>query len=88
MSAVSDRAARVAWSPRLSRKGTRVLITYVPLLVLLIFLLSPFYWMVITWFKPDGELYNVAISPLVVWQPTLDQFDQLFTLTPYLEWAG
>jgi multiple sugar transport system permease protein len=88
MSAVSDRAARVAWSPRLSRKGVRVLITYVPLLVLLIFLLSPFYWMVITSFKPDGELYNVAISPLVVWQPTLDQFDQLFTLTPYLEWAG
>jgi multiple sugar transport system permease protein len=88
MSAVSDRAARVAWSPRLSRKGVRVLITYVPLLLLLIFLLSPFYWMVITSFKPDGELYNVAISPLVVWQPTLDQFDQLFTLTPYLEWAG
>ncbi|HEY8884805.1 MAG TPA: carbohydrate ABC transporter permease, partial [Chloroflexota bacterium] len=75
-------------SPRLSRKGVRVLITYVPLLLLLIFLLSPFYWMVITSFKPDGELYNVAISPLVVWQPTLDQFDQLFTLTPYLEWAG
>ncbi len=88
MSAVSDRAARVAWSPRLSRKGARILITYVPLIGLLIFLLAPFYWMVITSFKPDGELYNASISPLVVWNPTLDQFDQFFTLTPYLEWAG
>jgi multiple sugar transport system permease protein len=88
MSAVSDRAARVAWSPRLSRQGARVLITYVPLLILLVFLLAPFYWMIITSFKPDGELYNASISPLVVWNPTLDQFDQLFTLTPYLEWAG
>src|ERR1051326_125147 len=88
MSAVSDRAARVGWSPRLSRKAGRVLITYIPLVVLLVFLLSPFYWMIITSFKPDGELYNASISPLVVWKPTLDQFDQLFTLTPYLEWAG
>jgi multiple sugar transport system permease protein len=87
MSAVTGRAARVASSPRLGRVGGRVALTYVPLVVLLIFLLAPFYWMIITSFKPDPELYNAAISPLVVWHPTLEQFAQLFSLTPYLEWA-
>src|SRR6266702_4679340 len=89
MSAATVRASRsLAWAPRSRRLGSRILITYIPLVILLIFLLAPFYWMIITSFKPDGELYNASISPLVVWQPTLDQFKQLFELTPYLEWAG
>jgi multiple sugar transport system permease protein len=89
MSAVTGRATRtIAWTSGSRRIGSRILITYVPLVILLIFLLAPFYWMIITSFKPDAELYNSSISPLVVWQPTLDQFKQLFELTPYLEWAG
>jgi multiple sugar transport system permease protein len=88
VSVATEGASRAAWTPRLGRVGSRALITYVPLIALLIFLLAPFYWMIITSFKPDSELYNVAISPLVVWQPTLDQFVQLFSLTPYLEWAA
>lgn len=87
MSAVTTPVVRTAHAPRWSRGGSRILITYVPLVLLLFFLLAPFYWMIITSFKPDPELYNVAISPLVVWHPTLDQFAQLFSLTPYLEWA-
>jgi multiple sugar transport system permease protein len=87
MSALTTRATRTAWASRWSRVGPRLLITYVPLVLLLFFLLAPFYWMIITSFKPDGELYNASISPLVVWNPTLDQFTQLFALTPYLEWA-
>jgi multiple sugar transport system permease protein len=88
MSVATHRATGSAPSLRLGRVGSRLLITYVPLIVLLIFLLAPFYWMIITSFKPDPELYNSQISPLVVWHPTLDQFAQLFSLTPYLEWAA
>ena len=88
MSAVTDRATRTTSSLRLGRIGSRLVITYVPLILLLIFLLAPFYWMIITAFKPDAELYSSAVSPLLVWHPTLDQFAQLFALTPYLEWAA
>ena len=56
------------------------LLVYVPLLLLTFFLLAPFYWMVITSFKPDPELYSSTISPLWVWHPTLDHFGELATL--------
>jgi multiple sugar transport system permease protein len=88
MSATTNRTAETAWTSRRGRLSGRLLLTYVPLVILLIFLLAPFYWMLITSFKPDGELYNVAVSPLVVWHPTLFQFQRLFELTPYLTWAG
>jgi multiple sugar transport system permease protein len=75
------------WSGRRGRDLTRRLLTYTPLVLLLVFILGPFYWMIITAFKPDGELYNTSISPLVVWNPTLYHFDRLFTDTPFFNWA-
>ena len=44
----------------------RVLFVYAPLAFALVFLLGPFYWMVITALKPNSELYNAARSPLYV----------------------
>ncbi|HUX86488.1 MAG TPA: carbohydrate ABC transporter permease [Chloroflexota bacterium] len=88
MNVLTGRSAGVVPAPRYGRIATRILITYVPLVILLTFLLAPFYWMIITAFKPDSELYSSAVSPLIVWHPTLVQFEQLFSLTPYLEWAG
>lgn len=75
------------WSERRGRVLSRRLLTYVPLALLLVFILGPFYWMVITAFKPDGELYNTSISPLFVWHPTLDHFDRLFSDTPFFNWT-
>ena len=49
---------------RLGRFG-QALVVYVPLVVLTFFLLAPFYWMILTSFKPDPELYSASISPLV-----------------------
>ena len=48
---------------------------------MLVFLLAPFYWMVITALKPNSELYNAARSPLYVATPTLEHFVYLFTKT-------
>ena len=40
----------------------RALLVYAPLGFALVFLLGPFYWMVITALKPNSELYNAARS--------------------------
>jgi multiple sugar transport system permease protein len=64
------------------------LLVYVPLLLLTLFLLAPFYWMVITSFKPDPELYSSSISPLWVWHPTLDHFGELFSKTAFFTWLA
>lgn len=87
MSAISAPGPRPFWSERRGRVLARRLMIYVPLIILLIFLLGPFYWMIITAFKPDAELYNVSISPLFIWHPTLDQFNRLFTNTPFFNWG-
>ena len=70
-----------------SRIFDRALSLYLPLLVVLVFLLAPFYWMTITALKPDSELYNGAISPLVVYAPTLDHFAYLWTKTDFIVWG-
>src|SRR6266404_7374453 len=59
---------------------------YIPLLVFLFVLLFPFYWMVITSFKPNGELLSSAGNPFWVINPTLEHFRKLFFDTSYPEW--
>src|SRR5690606_10452740 len=66
----------------------RKLVTvYLPLLVFLFILLFPFYWMTITTFKSNEELYNFRdFSPFWVIQPTLDNVHKLFFETSYPTW--
>src|SRR5215207_3446356 len=49
---------------------------YVPMGLFLLFLLFPFYWMVITSVRPDGELYrpwnSINYNPFWTWKPTWD----------------
>jgi multiple sugar transport system permease protein len=59
---------------------------YIPLALFALFLLWPFYWMVVTAFKPDVELYSSG-NPLLIRQPTLDHFNELFRRTAFLLWA-
>lgn len=87
MSTTSQVRSGAFWSGRRGRELSRRLITYVPLVLLIFFLLGPFYWMIITSFKPDGELYNASISPLFILHPTLDQFKILFDETPFFAWT-
>lgn len=65
----------------------RKLVTvYLPLLVFLIVLLFPFYWMVITSIKPDAELLSRDGNPFWVIAPTLDHFKKLLFETTYPQW--
>jgi multiple sugar transport system permease protein len=64
----------------------RVVTVYVPLLVFLFVLLFPFYWMVITTFKPDQELLARDGNPFWVFNPTLAHIKKLLFDTAYPDW--
>jgi multiple sugar transport system permease protein len=67
--------------------GARLLRLYLPLAVFLVGMLFPFYWMLITSIKPNRELYNARIMPLVVHQPTLKHYVDLLSQTNFLTWT-
>ena len=64
----------------------RFVTLYLPILVFLIVLLFPFYWMAITAFKPNAELLSRAGNPFWVVNPTLAHFHHLLFKTPYPDW--
>ena len=65
----------------------RVVTLYVPLALFVIMLLFPFYWMAITTFKPNNELYNYKeFNPLWVHSPTLQNVKKLLLDTDYPQW--
>ena len=59
---------------------------YVPLGVFLFVLLFPFYWMVMTSFKPNEELVSKAANPFWIVHPTLAHFEKLLFRTDYPLW--
>ena len=63
---------------------------YIPLALFVFILLFPFYWMAITAFRPDGELYrpwNAAnYQPFWTRNPTLDHIKYLFEETLFSNW--
>jgi multiple sugar transport system permease protein len=64
----------------------RVVTLYIPLLVFLVVLLFPFYWMLTTSLKPNAELLSREGNPFWVVAPTLEHFKHLIFETPYPEW--
>jgi len=69
-----------------ARLAARTATFYLPLGGFLIFLLFPFYWMLVTAFKPNADLYNPRLSPFWTWHPTLDHVRFLFTQSHYPAW--
>jgi len=65
----------------------RRLVTFqLPLAAFLAFLLFPFYWMLVTAFKPNRDLYNLSLNPLWTWNPTVDHVRRLLMETHFLPW--
>ncbi len=65
----------------------RVVTVYIPLIIFLIVLLFPFYWMVITTFKPNEELYDLEnTNPFWFINPTLDHIEKLLFDTHFPDW--
>jgi len=68
-------------------RARRLVMLWVPLGCFLLILLFPFYWMTVTSFKPDGELYDFAQhNPFWVTSPTLQHIRKLLFETSYPQW--
>jgi len=65
----------------------RLVRLWLPVGFFLVLALFPFYWMAITSLKPNAELYNRRIMPLVVHNPTLKHYIDLLTQTSFLTWT-
>ncbi|HEX2431613.1 MAG TPA: carbohydrate ABC transporter permease [Aestuariivirgaceae bacterium] len=65
----------------------RVVTIYLPLAIFLFVLLFPFYWMGVTTFKPNEELYNYSQhNPLWIESPTIANIKKLLFETDYPQW--
>src|ERR1700752_3577060 len=65
----------------------RLVTLYLPLSIIVIVLLFPFYWMGLTSIKPDNQLLDMeTYSPFWVWHPTLRHFHKLLFESYYPHW--
>jgi multiple sugar transport system permease protein len=67
--------------------GKRIVTVYLPLFLILIVLLFPFYWMVLTSIKPDHQLLDLdTYNPFFVVEPTFKHISKLLFETAYPRW--
>jgi multiple sugar transport system permease protein len=65
----------------------RIVTVYIPLAIFVVVLLFPFYWMGVTTFKPNDELYNYSDhNPFWIDSPTLANVNKLLFDTDYPRW--
>jgi len=65
----------------------RLVTLYLPLSIIVVVLLFPFYWMALTAVKPDAQLLDMeTYSPFWTWNPTFKHFHQLLFESHYPRW--
>jgi multiple sugar transport system permease protein len=64
----------------------RLMNVYLPLSAFLIFLLFPFYWMLIVSFKPTTDLFDLGLNPFWIQHFTMDNYLYLFQETDFPIW--
>jgi multiple sugar transport system permease protein len=80
----SDQSDGMSYLESLPR---RVVTLYLPLFVILIVLLFPFYWMALTSIKPDEQLIDMnTYNPFWVVHPTFKHISKLLFETQYPRW--
>jgi multiple sugar transport system permease protein len=84
---VATAARRRRDVPLTDRAVGRWVRIYIPILVLLLITVFPFYWMAVTTFKSPSELFDFSQSPLFVRQPTLEHWKQLLLHTNFPHWT-
>src|SRR5262249_15688164 len=87
----TDRCADLIYVEEVMVRGHgrlgRVVRLWLPVGFFLVLALVPFYWMAITSIKPNAELYNRNVMPLIVHAPTLKHYVDLLTKTSFLVWT-
>jgi multiple sugar transport system permease protein len=85
--AAENSASAPAEAMEWESRAKRAVFLYVPLACFVFILLFPFYWMTITAFKPNAELYSYKThNPFWIAQPTLDHIRRLLFETSYPRW--
>ena len=83
-SATADHTEGMSYLETLPR---RLVTLYLPLSVILIVLLFPFYWMALTAIKPDEQLLDLErFNPFWTWTPTFKHIYKLLFETYYPLW--
>jgi multiple sugar transport system permease protein len=68
-------------------RSRRFVMIYLPLMLFVVVLLFPFYWMTVTSFKPNAELYDYRkYNPFWIGSPTLQHVKHLLFETAYPRW--
>ena len=74
----------------IERKWKKWIYFYIPMMVFIVFTLFPFYWMAVTAFRPDQELYRTwrqaSATPLWTLEPTLEHIKGLMQTTAFPTW--
>jgi multiple sugar transport system permease protein len=84
ISAKEDHSEGMGYLETLPR---RIVTVYIPLVLIMIVLLFPFYWMVLTSIKPDEQLLDLEnFNPFFVTAPTFKHISKLLFETPYPRW--
>jgi multiple sugar transport system permease protein len=80
------RRAAVRRGPRVQSRS-RLAISALGVAFFLIFMLFPFYWMLIVSIKPNAEIFNTLQNPFLLAQVTLEHYQFLFTRTAFPRWV-
>jgi len=81
-----DRTEGMSYLETLPR---RLVTLYLPLCLILLVLLFPFYWMALTAIKPDEQLLDLErFNPFWTWTPTLKHIHKLIFETAYPQWLA
>ena len=83
---MSEKSPDTAGMDYLQSLPRRWVTVYIPMIVFLILLLFPFYWMAMTAFKPNEELVSRGANPFWIVTPTLAHFEKLLFRTDYPQW--
>jgi multiple sugar transport system permease protein len=87
MSDVAGKADLSEGMDYLETRGRRLVTLWLPLGVIMVVLLFPFYWMGLTAMKPDQELIDLqSTNPLWTWNPTFKHIYVLLFETQYPRW--
>jgi multiple sugar transport system permease protein len=82
--AMEDHSEGMAYLDTLPK---RVVTVYIPLILIMVVLLFPFYWMVLTAIKPDEQLLDLEkFNPFFVTAPTFKHIYKLLFETSYPLW--
>jgi multiple sugar transport system permease protein len=84
---MAERAAAMEGMEYLASAPRRLVTLWLPLAIFIFVLLFPFYWMAVTSFKPDAELYDYShYNPFWIAHPTWEHVKKLLFDTDYPSW--